>query len=145
VRADEAAAREALEPATKTPELQLETKLNAQIVELAFLCLQFVALSGVFTSLNIPDEPFLVDVMQNSLPPSVIKHINTLCSQAGHEMKDLVPNRIEPPMRAIEAGALVVAPTRPKGRRVLRNEIWVGSLTNSLRCSRQWPTSCAAV
>src|SRR5438270_12374649 len=62
------------------PSERVETQVNAQVVELAFLCVQFVALSGVFTALNIPDEPFLADEMKNLLPAAVIKHLNELCS-----------------------------------------------------------------
>src|SRR5215204_4411408 len=36
-----------------------ERMINGQVVELAFLCLQFVALTDVLTGLNIPDEDFL--------------------------------------------------------------------------------------
>ncbi len=71
--------RMALEAVSKRvpPDLN-EGKIDAQVVELTFLCLQFVALTDMFTGLNIPDEDFLADTMVKALPPSVIEHINTL-------------------------------------------------------------------
>lgn len=116
--ADQAAARAASEPPSRISEGALEMKRNAQVVELTFLCLQFVALTGVFTSLNIPDEAFLAAVMQDTLPPAVIRHINALCLQSGSEMKNLVPARVEPPVKAIESGVVVVSPSAPRGRRI---------------------------
>ena len=44
-----------------TPELPTELNermVNAELVELAFLCLQFIALTDVFTALNVPDKCF---------------------------------------------------------------------------------------
>ncbi len=90
-------------------------KVDAQVVELAFLCLQFVALSGVFSSLNIPDEDFLAGVMQNALPETVIARLNDLCAKAGTDLAPLVPDPVTPPVDAILAGTFSVAPAALRG------------------------------
>jgi hypothetical protein len=94
----------------RMPSGAAESMINSQIVELAFLCMQFVALSGVFTALNIPDEAFLGGVMEGLLPPSVIL--------GGEDLPQLVPPRTHPPVKEIDAGSVSVAPTRIVGRRI---------------------------
>src|SRR5208282_2868053 len=55
-----AAARVAASGVSHTmPDTENERKVNAQVVELAVVALQFVALTGVFAALNVPDEDFL--------------------------------------------------------------------------------------
>lgn len=95
-----------------------ERKIDAQIVELAFLCLQFVALSDVFNGLNIPDEAFLPDVMQSLLPDSVISRINELNTLGADELPPLVPPEVNPPLQAIIEGQIEVEPARLKGTRI---------------------------
>jgi alkylhydroperoxidase family enzyme len=102
---------------TMLPSLN-ERKVDAQIVELAFLCLQFIGLTGVFTALNIPDEPFLSGVLQSLLPDSVVQRLNELCAMGGANLPRLVPPEIIPPIRAILDGDVVVEPARLKGTRV---------------------------
>jgi alkylhydroperoxidase family enzyme len=116
--ADRAAAEASSFVSSKIPDDIAEAKLNAQIVELTFVCLQFVALSGVLTALNIPDEPFLADVMQSSLPPLLIKKINSLCELGDQGMSPLVPSTINPPIREIAAGGVIVEPSRPMSQRL---------------------------
>jgi alkylhydroperoxidase family enzyme len=116
--ADKAAAQAAAQVNDQIPAAVAEAKLNAQIIELVFVCLQFVALSGVLTALNIPDEPFLAGVMQSSLPPALIHQMNTLCSLSGKNMPALVPDAVVPPIREIDAGSVVVQPSRPVSRRI---------------------------
>lgn len=90
---DRASRRAAEETSPMLPSELNETKVNAQLVELAFLCLQFTALSAVFTGLNIPDEDFLSDLMVQQLPPPVIEHINKL-NQLGLERN--IPTLVPP-------------------------------------------------
>lgn len=72
-----------------------ERRIDAQVVELAFLSLQFVALTCVLTGLNIPDEDFLPDVMKDVVPAPVIERINEL-NELGLEGK--VPDLLPPPV-----------------------------------------------
>ena len=95
-----------------------ECKVDAQVVELAFLCLQFVALSDVFTSLNIPDEPFLADVMQSLLPDPVISKINDLNKLGSQGIPPLVPPVVCPPLAEILDDKVVVDPAPLKGARI---------------------------
>ena len=99
-----------------------EQKVNAQIVELSFLCLQFVALACVFTGLNIPDESFLSDVMTQQLPSKVIEKINEL-NELG--LDGNTPELLPPPindfdilLKAINKGQIKVEPARLKGARI---------------------------
>lgn len=108
-------------PAAISKELN-EKKVNAQIVELTFLCLQFVALACVFTGLNIPDESFLADVMAQQLPSKVIEKINELNEQG---LAANTPELLPPPiddfdvlLKAINKGQVVVEPARLKGARI---------------------------
>lgn len=71
----------------------IDQQVNAAIVELAFLCLQFTALSCVFSGLNIPDEEFLGDVMQSLLPDKVIQRLNELCELGGDGLDGLFHHR----------------------------------------------------
>jgi len=93
-------------------------KIDAQIVELAFLCLQFVALSDVFTALSIPDESFLPGVMQSLLPDSVISRLNELNGLGAREVPPLVPPSVETPLADVVAGKVLVEPAPLKGTRI---------------------------
>ena len=64
--------------------------VHAAVVELSFLCLQFVALTCVFTGLNIPDESFMGEVMTSTLPDRVIARLNDLNDLAGSGLPALV-------------------------------------------------------
>jgi alkylhydroperoxidase family enzyme len=97
---------------------QNKTLVDSQVVELAFLCMQFVALSGVLTALNIPDEAFLADAMTATLPGPVISHLNQLCELGGCDIPALIPNRVKVPIAAIEAGDVRISPARPLGTRI---------------------------
>jgi len=97
---------------------QNELLVNAQLVELAFICVQFVALTDVFTGLNIPDEPFLPDVMKGVLAPEVIARLNELCQLGGDGLPELVPPGVPLPLDAILNGDVVVAPAPVRGARV---------------------------
>lgn len=89
--------------------------VNAQLVELAFVCLQFVALTDVFTALNIPDEDFLPDVMTQVLTPEIIARVNDLNTQGGANMGDIVPPAVKVPAAAIAQQKVTVAPAHKHG------------------------------
>jgi hypothetical protein len=106
-----------------------ENKIDAQVVELTFLCLQFVALTDVFTGLNIPDEDFLANTMVKALPPSIIEHINRL-NELGLKASQ-TPLVLGPPsdnpdflqvdgevFNAILRGDVIVEPSPLKGSRI---------------------------
>ena len=92
--------------------------VDAAVVELAFVCLQFVALTGVFTALNIPDESFLAGVMESLLPDPVIQRLNDLCALAGQDMPQMIPPAVDIPVDAIVAGKVNVEPVPLKGCRL---------------------------
>ncbi len=116
--ADELSSKAAAEVPEIIPDALNERKVNAQIVELAFLSLQFVALTGVFSGLNIPDESFLADVMQSLLPDAVIQRLNDLNQLGPKDLPDLVPPPVVLPMDEILADKVVVEPAPTKGSRV---------------------------
>ena len=93
-----------------------EQKVNAQIVELAFLCLQFIALASVFTGLNIHDEDFLAEVMVQQLPSRLIEKINELNKQGieGNTPKFLPPTieNIEFLVKEVANGNITVEPAK---------------------------------
>jgi alkylhydroperoxidase family enzyme len=95
-----------------------ERKVNAQVIELAFIALQFVALTGVFSSLNIPDEDFLDGVSAQVVPERVRTVIASILSGTTADMPTLVPAAVQLPVKEIMAGQVRVEPTLPRGRRV---------------------------
>lgn len=115
---DKAAAEAATSVSKEIPDPLNERKINAQIVELAFLGLQFVALTDVFSGLNIPDEDFLADVMQSLLPDSVISRLNELNSLGNKDLPNLVPPPLELPLDKIISGSIEVEPAHQKGSRI---------------------------
>ena len=117
---EEACARAAAEVPAEVPAGLNERMVDAQVVELAFLCLQFVALTGMFTSLNIPDEPFLPDVMQALLPNDLITRLNELNALGGEGMAELVAPPVDPPLAEIREGHVRVAPAplKDQARRI---------------------------
>lgn len=104
----------------------LEEQVNAAVVELSFLCLQFTALACVFTGLNIPDEEFLPGVTKALIPDSVIERINTLCEMGGKGLTGLVPPTVELDLPAITSGEVIVAPAALRGCRVPMTNYEVG-------------------
>jgi hypothetical protein len=95
-----------------------DRKVNAQIVEIAFLALQFVALTDVFSGLNVPDESFLPDVMQSLLPDVVLLRLNELNQLGPKDLPELIPPPVDLPLDAILSGDVTVEPAPVKGSRV---------------------------
>jgi hypothetical protein len=116
--AGQSAADAAAKVAPNLPDDVNERMINAQLVELAFLCLQFIALTDVFSGLNIPDESFLPDTMTQLLQPQVIAHINELNRLGGTGLTGLVPPKVSLPIDDIRAGRIQVEPAPLKGTRV---------------------------
>jgi alkylhydroperoxidase family enzyme len=119
--ADEAhdAARLAAENVPQAmPEGENERKVNAQVVELGFLALQFVALTGVFSSLNVPDEDFLRGVFEQVVPKPVRDVIDSILAGTTAGMAALVPPGLALPVKEIAAGRVTVEPSLPRGRRI---------------------------
>jgi len=99
-----------------------EQKVNSQLVELSFLCLQFVALACVFTGLNIPDESAFPGVMIQQVSPKVIEKINEYneLGLAGDTPEFLPPaiEDVEILLKALNNGQIKVEPARLKGSRI---------------------------
>jgi alkylhydroperoxidase family enzyme len=110
------AASDAIAPAM--PDDENEHKINAQVVELGFLALQFVALTGVFSSLNVPDEEFLRGVFDQVVPKAVRDVIDAILAGTTDGMPSLIPSRVEPPAKEISSGQVRVDPTGPRGTRI---------------------------
>ena len=103
-------------PATMPNDL-LTRKINSQFVELCFLSMQFVALTGMFSALNIPDEGPMDDVLQ-AYPPEFIQKINGLLAAGSKGIGEIVPPAVNPPIEAIVAGRVKVEPAPLKGARI---------------------------
>jgi|CXWL01.1.fsa_nt_gi hypothetical protein len=119
----EPAARDAAAEAMRTQPCALddaanERMVNAALVELAFLCLQFVALTDVFSALAIPDEDFLPDVMAGLLPQPLIERIEALSDEDPGPDAGNVPPPVTLDISKIAAGKWAVASARPTGSRV---------------------------
>ncbi|MEN8803331.1 MAG: hypothetical protein ABF297_15285, partial [Thiogranum sp.] len=99
-------------------EQENERKIDAQVVELAFLAAQFVALTDMFTALNIPDEEGLDEVIVAQVPASVIAVVNELNRRGGEGLGELMPPRVDIPLDAILAGRVRVVPAPLRGTRV---------------------------
>ncbi len=117
-QAREAAATAAAAPAPQPDEAAAERQVNAQVVELATVCLQFVALTDVFTALNIPDEQGLDEQLVANVPAAVIARVNELNQRGGAELGDLLPPAVDVPLEAILAGQVRVEPAPLRGSRV---------------------------
>src|SRR5262249_57226743 len=87
-------------PAKPPDEAAEERQLNAQAVELATLCMQFVALTDVFTALNIPDEDGLDAQIVANVPGAVIATVNDLNERGGGDLGILGPTRVAIPRDA---------------------------------------------
>jgi len=90
--------------------------VDAQVVELAFVCLQFVALADVLTSLNVPDEDHFAEALEQTVPAEVVAVVNDLCAKGGAGLGELLPARVRPPVEDILAGKFTVAPVELKAR-----------------------------
>ena len=117
-----------------------EQLVNGQVVELAFMCLQFVALSAPFTALSIPDEDFLAEALKAVVPAPVITRTNALNEAGGKCMASLLPPPVAAlPLQAILEGRVVVESARLQGARVPLEEgadsgrFFPASLTSALR------------
>jgi hypothetical protein len=95
-----------------------ERKINAQVTELAFIALQFVALTGVFSSLNVPDEDFLPATLEQVVPKALRDVIAAILGGTTDGMMSLVPPRIEPPAAEILGGQVMIEPAAPRGTRI---------------------------
>jgi len=119
----QACAKAADEAGREMPDSLQELTINAQVVELAFLCLQFVALGDVLTALNVPDEEFLPGVLSDLLPASVRAELERLSAppeDGSRPDNRLTPPPLDPspPLEAITAGRVVVEAPLLKGRRI---------------------------
>jgi alkylhydroperoxidase family enzyme len=118
----EQARSRALEAQQSTPiaisEQENERKIDSQVVELAFLAAQFIALTDMFTALNIPDEEGVAEVIVAQVPPAVIAVINELNRRGGEGMSSLIPPGVDIPLDAIIAGRVQVEPAPLRGTRV---------------------------
>jgi alkylhydroperoxidase family enzyme len=103
---------------TTMPKDLLARKINSQFVELCFLSMQFVALTGVFSALNIPDEGPMDGALQPAYPPEFIKKLNGLLAAGSNGIGEIVPPAVIPPTEAIAAGRVKVGPAPLKGARI---------------------------
>ena len=112
-------AREAEQSASREiTEEENKRKIDAQVVELAFLSAQFVALTDMLTALHIPDEEGLADFMAKEVPPAVIAKVNELNKLGGQGLNGLLPPEVEVPTDAVLAGRIRVEPAPLRGTRV---------------------------
>jgi hypothetical protein len=116
--ADQLAADAAAKLPSDLPDSINERMVNAQLVELAFLCLQFVALTDVFSGLNIPDESFFAEFMTKVLKPEVIAKLNELNGLGGEGLPDLIPPKIELPIDDLVSGLMQVGSATLRGARI---------------------------
>lgn len=103
---------------TTMPKDLLARKINSQFVELCFHSMQFVALAGVFSALNIPDEGPMDGALQPAYPPEFIKKLNGLLAAGSNGIGEIVPPAVTPPTEAIAAGRVKVGPAPLKGARI---------------------------
>jgi alkylhydroperoxidase family enzyme len=116
--ADELARKAAEDVPTTMPKALLERKIHSQFVELSFLSMQFVALTGTFSALNIPDEGPMDGYLQPAYPPEVIQKLNSLLGAGSNGIGEIVPPAVIPPIDAIAAGGIKIEPAPLKGARV---------------------------
>jgi alkylhydroperoxidase family enzyme len=102
---------------TTMPKGLLARKIDSQFVELCFLSMQFVALTGMFSALNIPDEDPMDDVLQ-PYPAEFIQKLNGLLEAGSNGIGEIVPPAVTPPTDAIVAGRVKVGPAPLKGARI---------------------------
>ncbi len=102
---------------TTMPKELLARKIDSQFVELCFLSMQFVALTGMFSALNIPDEIPMDDALQ-PYPAEFIQKLNGLLEAGSNGIGEIVPPAVIPPTDAIVAGRVKVGPAPLKGARI---------------------------
>ena len=102
---------------TMMPKDLLARKIDSQFVELCFLSMQFVALTGMFSALNIPDEGPMDDNLRD-YPPEFIQKLNGLLAAGSSGIGEIVPPVVTPPTDAIAAGHVKVEPALLKGARI---------------------------
>ena len=102
---------------TTMPKDLLERKVDSQFVELCFHSMQFVALAGMFSALNIPDEGSMDDALQ-PYPAEFIQKLNGLLAAGSNGIGEIVPPAVTPPTQAIAAGQVKVEPAPLKGARI---------------------------
>ena len=102
---------------TAMPKELLARKIDSQFVELCFLSMQFVALTGMFSALNIPDEGPMDDALQ-PYPAEFIQKLNGLLGAGSNGIGEIVPPAVIPPTDAIVAGRVKVGPAPLKGARI---------------------------
>jgi hypothetical protein len=112
----QSAAQAAAEVSETMPADLSRRTVDAQVVELAFVCLQVVAMADVLTSLNVPDEEFITDALEQTLPPEMLALVNDLCANGGAGLGQLLPDPVRPPVEDILAGKFTVAPAELKAR-----------------------------
>jgi len=115
--ADSLARKAADDIPTTMPKDLLARKVDSQFVELCFHSMQFVALAGMFSALNIPDEGPMDDALQ-PYPPEFIQKLNGLLAAASNGIGEIVPPAVMPPTQAIAAGQIKVEPAPLKGARI---------------------------
>ncbi len=103
---------------TTMPKDLLARKIDSQFVELCFHSMQFVALAGVFSALNIPDEGPMDDQLQPAYPSEFIQKLNGLLAAGSNGIGAIVPPAVIPPTDAIVAGRVKVGPAPLKGARI---------------------------
>ena len=103
---------------TTMPKELLARKIDSQFVELCFLSMQFVALTGMFSALNIPDENPMDDALQPAYPAEFIQKLNGLLEAGSNGIGEIVPPAVTPPTDAIVAGHVKVEPALLKGARI---------------------------
>ena len=102
---------------TMMPKELLARKIDSQFVELCFLSMQFVALTGMFSALNIPDEGPMDDNLRD-YPAEFIQKLNGLLAAGSSGIGEIVPPAVIPPTDAIVAGRVKVGPAPLKGARI---------------------------
>jgi alkylhydroperoxidase family enzyme len=115
--ADSLARKAAEGVATTMPKDLLARKVDSQFVELCFHSMQFVALAGMFSALNIPDEGPMDDALQ-AYPPEFFQKLNGLLAAGSNGIGEIVPPAVTPPTQAIAAGQVKVEPAPLKGARI---------------------------
>jgi len=97
---------------------EAERRVDAHVVELAFLCGQFVALTDALTTLNVPDEEGLDAQLVQHVAPRVIAKVNELNRRGAAGLGGLVPPPVDRPIAAILEGRVRVRPAPLRGTRV---------------------------
>ena len=103
---------------TTMPKDLLARKIDSQFVELCFHSMHFVALTGMFSALNIPDEGPMDGSLQPAYPPEFIQKLNGLLAAGSNGIGEIIPPAVIPPTDAIVAGRVKVAPAPLKGARI---------------------------